>query len=70
MEFDPNSNPPCYKTMDEVGGEAAHEREEGEMSPRRDFGFVGGGRGTGEEGGSISEYPIPSSLGHCDSARR
>lgn len=68
MEFDPNSNPPCYKTMDEVGEEEVHEREEGGMSPLRDFGFVGGGRGKG--GGSISEYPVPSSLGHCDSAGR
>lgn len=57
MEFDPNSNPPCYKTMDEVSGEEElSEREEGMSHSRESIGL------------GVSEYTVPSSPGHCDSA--
>lgn len=43
MEFDPNSNPPCYKTMDEVSGkEEAREREEGISCSEGEHGLGGG----------------------------
>ena len=58
MEFDPNSNPPCYKTMDEVSGQKLV-RGPGEWATLRE------GIGLG-----VSECTVPSSPGHCDSAGR
>lgn len=53
MEFDPNSNPPCYKTMDEVSRwEEVRDRRAGAALRER--------IGWGGDGG-MSECSIPSS---------